>query len=155
MFRIVLVNPEIPANTGNIIRLAANFGASVHLVSPLGFSLEDRLLKRAGLDYHDMVNLQVHDNMDTALADVDNTRCFAATGSGEICFTSLAYQPTDTFIFGCESTGLSAADIARFPQQQRLYIPMQPNNRSVNLSNAVAVIIMEAWRQTGFKGAAR
>ena len=151
MFHIVLVNPEIPPNTGNIIRLAANLGAWLHLVAPLGFELEDRLLRRAGLNYHDKAGLQVHDSLAEALANKPLERSFAVTGGGETCFNAPAYNAGDVFVFGRESTGLSDAHRALFPPQRRLYIPMRPDNRSINLSNAVAIVAMEAWRQTGLQ----
>ena len=128
MFHIVLVNPEIPPNTGNIIRLAANLGAWLHLVAPLGFELEDRLLRRAGLNYHDKAGLQVHDSLAEALANKPLERSFAVTGGGETCFNAPAYNAGDVFVFGRESTGLSDAHRALFPPQRRLYIPMRPDN---------------------------
>lgn len=151
--QIILVHPEIPPNTGNIIRLAANSGAQLHLVEPLGFSLDDKHMRRAGLDYHEYARVQVHPGLTDALAAAGSGRPFAVTADGNIRYDRVAYLPDDLFIFGCESCGLPAAVRGQFREQ--LYIPMRPHNRSLNLSNAAAVIIMEAWRQLGFSGAAR
>lgn len=154
MFHIVLVSPEIPPNTGNVIRLAANTGAFLHLVRPLGFELDDTKLKRAGLDYHEWARMQVHDTLDVALAATGSPaeRCFAMTTRGARSFAGVALQPGDVFVFGRETAGLSEAELERFGPVQRLRLPMRPGQRSLNLSNAVAVTVFEAWRQAGYEG---
>jgi len=154
MFHIVLVCPQIAPNTGNVIRLAANTGACLHLVRPLGFELVDRKLKRAGLDYHEWASVRVHD----ALSQV-----WAATGAGaerRFALTTRAtrhvgegtFQAGDVFVFGSETAGLSSEALAQFAPNQRLRLPMRPQQRSLNLSNAVAVMVFEAWRQQGYAG---
>ena len=153
MFHIVLVHPEIPPNTGNIIRLSANTGACLHLVEPLGFSLGDKHLRRAGLDYHEYATVHVHASLQDAYA-ICGGRRFAVTGGGGVRYDSVNFVTGDAFVFGAESTGLSADVLADYPPQERLFIPMRANNRSLNLSNAVAVVILEAWRQQRFAGAA-
>lgn len=155
MFHIVLVSPEIPPNTGNIIRLAANTGAFLHLVRPLGFELEDAKLKRAGLDYHEWARMQVHDELTSALAATGAApnRCFAMTTRGARSFAGAEFLPGDVFVFGRETAGLSAAELEAFGPEQRLRLPMRPGQRSLNLSNAVAVTVFEAWRQSGYEGA--
>lgn len=154
MFHIVLVSPEIPPNTGNIIRLAANTGAFLHLVRPLGFELEDAKLKRAGLDYHEWARMQVHDTLDQALAatGAQPERCFAMSTKTTRLFFDVRYQRGDVFVFGCETAGLSSEQLTRFAPNNRLRLPMQPGQRSLNLSNAVAVTVFEAWRQCGYEG---
>lgn len=155
MFHIVLVSPEIPPNTGNIIRLAANTGATLHLVKPMGFALEDSKLKRAGLDYHEWARLRIHDSLPQALADTGarSERCFALTTKASRLLGEFDFQPGDVFVFGSETAGLSAADVALFDSSQRVRLPMLAGQRSLNLSNAVAVCVFEAWRQAGFAGA--
>lgn len=155
MFHIILVSPEIPPNTGNVIRLAANTGAHLHLVKPLGFALEDKKLKRAGLDYHEWARLQVHDSLQAALDSLGMPieRCFALTTKGERRLGETPLQAGDVFVFGRETAGLSAGHLALFPPGQRLRLPMLPRQRSLNLSNAVAVTVFEAWRQAGYTGA--
>ena len=155
MFHIILVSPEIPPNTGNVIRLAANTGAALHLVRPLGFELDDAKLRRAGLDYHEWAQVQVHDTLSQALASTGaaSQRCFAMTTRGQSHFGQCRFQPGDVFIFGRETSGLSDAERATFPREQWLRLPMRPGQRSLNLSNAVAITIYEAWRQTGYHGA--
>lgn len=155
MFHIVLVSPEIPPNTGNVIRLAANTGAHLHLVRPLGFELDDARLKRAGLDYHEWARMQVHDDLNAALAATGAAanRCFAMTTRGARSFAGVELRPGDVFVFGRETAGLSQAELESFPPEQRLRLPMRPGQRSLNLSNAVAVVVFEAWRQSGFEGA--
>ncbi|MDY0308255.1 MAG: tRNA (cytidine(34)-2'-O)-methyltransferase [Castellaniella sp.] len=154
MFHIVLVEPEIPPNTGNVIRLAANTGAFLHLVRPLGFALDDARMRRAGLDYHEWARLQVHDGLDEALAVIggDPSRRFALTTRGSSLIGGQTFQPGDVFVFGRETAGLSAGQLAVFPLAQRIRLPMQPGQRSLNLSNAVAVTVFEAWRQAGYAG---
>ncbi len=152
MFHIVLVEPEIPPNTGNVIRLAANTGCSLHLVEPLGFSLEDKQLRRAGLDYHEYAPLHRHACWEALLQDQqpDPTRMFALTTRGTRSPYALAFQPGDWLVFGSETRGLPEAIRDRFACGQRLRLPMREGQRSLNLSNAVAVTVFEAWRQIGF-----
>lgn len=157
MFDVILFQPEIPPNTGNVIRLCANTGARLHLVKPLGFTLEDKQLKRAGLDYHEYATLQVHDNLDGALASITAAngappRVFALSTRGTVRFDTPRYRPGDAFLFGPETRGLPVDVLDSVPAAQRLRLPMRPDNRSLNLSNAVAVCVFEAWRQSGFEG---
>ena len=154
MFNVVLVEPEIPPNTGNIIRLCANTGAQLHLIEPLGFPLEDAKLRRAGLDYHEYASLRVHPNWDAFVAATqpDPTRMFALTTHGSQPFSEAKFQAGDWFVFGAETRGLAPALRESFPTTQRIRLPMRPDNRSLNLSNAVAVCVYEAWRQCGFAG---
>lgn len=154
MFNIVLVHPEIPPNTGNVIRLAANTGCRLHLIEPLGFSLEDKLLQRAGLDYHEYAELRTHANWDQFLAteQPDPTRLFAFTTRGQRSFEAPSWQAGDWLVFGSESTGLHPEVRARIPQDNWLRLPMRPGQRSLNLSNAVAVAVFAAWRQNGYAG---
>lgn len=154
MFDIVLVQPEIPPNTGNVIRLAANTGCRLHLVKPLGFALDDRQLRRAGLDYHEFAELQVHDDWPALCAALPGRRMFAFTTRGANEFAGTAFQPDDVLVFGAETRGLGDALLAEFPAARRLRLPMRPSQRSLNLSNAVAVAVFEAWRQQGYAGAA-
>ncbi|ATE60860.1 tRNA (cytidine(34)-2'-O)-methyltransferase [Thauera sinica] len=154
MFDIVLFQPEIPPNTGNVIRLSANAGARLHLVEPLGFDLSDKHLARAGLDYHDLAHVTVHRGWDACRAHLCGRRFFALTTKGAVRHDEIAYREGDVLVFGPESSGLPAALLAEFPAGLRLRIPMRPTNRSINLSNAVAVVVYEAWRQHGFAGAA-
>jgi tRNA (cytidine/uridine-2'-O-)-methyltransferase len=159
MFDVILFQPEIPPNTGNVIRLCANTGARLHLVAPLGFSLEDRQLKRAGLDYHEYATLQVHDGLDAALAAIAAANCapprlFALSTRGSVRHDTVAYRPGDAFLFGPETRGLPEEVLGQVPSGQRIRLPMRPDNRSLNLSNAVAVVVFEAWRQQGFAGGA-
>lgn len=154
MIDIVLVQPEIPPNTGNAIRLAANTGARLHLVRPLGFSLDDRQLKRAGLDYHEYATLRVHGSW----AEFRNAigarrRMYAFTSAATRLFTEVRYAADDVLVFGTESSGLTADVLGEFAPDMRLRLPMRPGSRSINLSNAVAVAVFEAWRQLGFDGA--
>ena len=153
MFQIVLYEPEIPPNTGNVIRLAANTGSQLHLVEPLGFSMEDRQLKRAGLDYHEYANVKVHAGWTQCLAALNGARVFACTTKGSVRHTDVAFAAGDAFIFGPETRGLPAPVLDTFPAERRIRLPMRPENRSLNLSNAVAVVVFEAWRQQGFEGA--
>lgn len=154
MFHIVLVSPEIPPNTGNVIRLAANTGAFLHLVRPLGFELDDARLRRAGLDYHEWARMQVHDTLPEALAatGAPAERRFAMTTRGARSFAGVALQPGDVFVFGRETAGLSEPELSYFGPGQRLRLPMRPGQRSLNLSNAVAVTVFEAWRQADYAG---
>ena len=150
MFDVVLFEPEIPPNTGNIIRLCANTGARLHLIEPLGFQLEDRLLRRAGLDYHEWASVRLHRNLAAFLDEAQPPRLFALTTKGGHSYHTAAYQPNDALLFGPETRGLPAAILAGLAPEQRLRIPMRTETRSLNLSNAVAIIVYEAWRQCGF-----
>ena len=154
MFHVVLVEPEIPPNTGNIIRLCANTGAHLHLIEPLGFPLDDAKMRRAGLDYHEYADMQVHPDWTSFLAtqQPDPLRLFAMTTHGSAVFAELRFQPGDVFVFGSETRGLSVNLRESFPTSQRIRLPMRAGNRSLNLSNAVAVTVYEAWRQNGFAG---
>lgn len=154
MFHIVLYQPEIPPNTGNVIRLAANCGAQLHLVEPLGFSIDDRQLRRAGLDYHEYARMQVHADWLGCLVALQGARMFACTTKGATRHTEPVYGAGDAFVFGPETRGLPEAMLEKFSADRRLRVPMQPGNRSLNLSNAVAIVIFEAWRQCAFRGAA-
>jgi len=155
MFHIILVHPEIPPNTGNIIRLAANTGCTLHLIEPLGFSMDDKLLRRAGLDYHEWASVQRHTDWEHFAkgAHVRPERLFAFTTRGARNWSSCQWEPGDGFVFGCETAGLPAELRERFPSAQRVRLPMRAGQRSLNLSNAVAVAVFEAWRQNGFSGA--
>jgi len=154
MFNIVLVHPEIPPNTGNVIRLAANTGCALHLIEPLGFSMDDRLLRRAGLDYHEYTRAQRHTSWAAFLATAhpDMNRLFAFTTRGSQSFSEAAWQPGDWLVFGSETAGLPAELRESIPTLQRVRLPMRPEQRSLNLSNAVAVAVFEAWRQNGYRG---
>lgn len=154
MFHVVLVEPEIPPNTGNVIRLCANTGAQLHLIEPLGFPLDDAKMRRAGLDYHDYATMKVHPNWQTFIDVIapDHTRMFALTTHGSAPFATVAFQPGDVFVFGSETKGLAPDLRESFAPAQRIRLPMRPENRSLNLSNAVAVVVYEAWRQNGFAG---
>jgi len=152
MFHLILYQPEIPPNTGNIIRLCANTGCQLHLVRPLGFRLDDRELRRAGLDYHEYAALTAHDSLAECLAAVVPLRVFAFSTRGGRLYTEPAYTPGDAFLFGPETRGLPADVLAERGPSQILRIPMRPDNRSLNLSNAAAVVAFEAWRQQGFTG---
>ena len=156
MFHIVLVHPEIPPNTGNVIRLAANTGCTLHLVEPLGFSMEDKLLRRAGLDYHEFAAVRRHASWDALLEaqQPPPERCRAFTTRGSVRLADVAWQPGDWLVFGSETAGLPAPLLEAFPLPQRVRLPMRPGQRSLNLSNAVAVAVFEAWRQQGYAGGA-
>jgi tRNA (cytidine/uridine-2'-O-)-methyltransferase len=153
MFHVVLFQPEIPPNTGNIIRLCANCGAQLHLIRPLGFEMSDKQLRRAGLDYHEFAEVQLYDDLATFKQTVKPKRIFACSTKGRQNYTAPDYQAGDAFLFGPETRGLPLGIIEGLPEEQRLRIPMLPENRSLNLSNAAAIIIYEAWRQQGFAGA--
>lgn len=156
MFHVVLVEPKIAPNTGNIIRLCANAGAQLHLVEPLGFALNDARMRRAGLDYHEFAAMQVHRDWAAFLhaAAPDPARMFALTTHGSSTFSEIAFRPGDVFVFGSETQGLEPALRESFAPQRRIRLPMRPDNRSLNLSNAVAVVVYEAWRQNGYAGGA-
>jgi tRNA (cytidine/uridine-2'-O-)-methyltransferase len=150
MFDVILYQPEIPPNTGNAIRLCANTGARLHLIRPLGFTLEDAQMRRAGLDYHEYAQLRVHDTLDAALAAISPQRLFALSTRNATRYDQIAFAPGDAFLFGPETRGLPDDVLASVPDGQRLRLPMRPGNRSLNLSNAVAVVVYEAWRQQDF-----
>jgi len=150
---VVLFQPEIPPNTGNVIRLCANTGADLHLVRPLGFELDDKRLRRAGLDYHEYARVNVHEDLDAFVATVSPRRMFAVSTRGHARYDRVAYASDDALLFGPETRGLPQSIIDALPPERRLRLPMRPGNRSLNLSNAVAVIVFEAWRQMGFAGA--
>ena len=152
MFHVVLYQPEIPPNTGNVIRLCANSGARLHLIRPLGFELDHAKLRRAGLDYHEFADVDVHDTLDAFLATVQPQRLFALSTRGTTLYTKAAFTENDAVLFGPETRGLPQAVLDGLPTEQQLRLPMRPHNRSLNLSNAVAVVVYEAWRQMGFTG---
>lgn len=156
---VILFQPEIPPNTGNVIRLCANTGARLHLIEPLGFEVDDKRLRRAGLDYHEFASLQLHPDLGHCLHAIETeqghpARLFALTTRGTASSHATTYQPGDALLFGPETRGLDQALIDSLPAGQRLRIPLRPDNRSLNLSNAVAVVVYEAWRQQGFCGSA-
>ena len=152
MFNVVLVNPQIPPNTGNVIRLCANSGCSLHLIRPLGFPIDHAKMRRAGLDYHEFADLRLHDNWESFLAAEQPRRRFALTTRGLRRPSDCAFEPGDWLVFGSETAGLSVRALASFEPDQTLRLPMRPGNRSMNLSNAVAIVVYEAWRQNGFTG---
>ena len=152
MFQVVLFEPEIPGNTGNTIRLCANSGATLHLIKPLGFRLDDKSLRRSGLDYHDLADLKIHANLDDCLEQLQGSRLFAVETGAARCYSDVRYRAGDAFLFGPETRGLPQSTQARVGAENCLFIPMRAQNRSVNLSNAVALVIYEAWRQMGFAG---
>jgi tRNA (cytidine/uridine-2'-O-)-methyltransferase len=155
MFSVVLFQPEIPPNTGNVIRLCANAGADLHLVEPLGFPIDHAKMRRAGLDYHEFTRMSVHSDwaaLRSALSAAPEDRWFAATTRGAQPFHRVEYRAGDVFVFGRETSGLPADVLESFPDSRRIRIPMQAQSRSINLSNAVAVVVYEAWRQQGFAG---
>jgi tRNA (cytidine/uridine-2'-O-)-methyltransferase len=152
MFHIVLYQPEIPPNAGNAIRLSANTGCRLHLVEPLGFRMEDRELRRAGLDYHEYASVIVHPDWDACKQALAGRRLFALSTRAAVRYDRVAFEAGDAFVFGSETSGLPDAVVAEFPPERRLRLPMRPGQRSLNLSNAVAVMVFEAWRQAGFDG---
>ncbi|MDN5811929.1 MAG: tRNA (cytidine(34)-2'-O)-methyltransferase [Arthrobacter sp.] len=153
MFRILFVTPEIPGNTGNAIRLAAVTGAELHLVEPLGFDLSDAKLRRAGLDYHDLADVHIHPDLDSAWQALAPGRIFAFTAEGETTYTDIGYRPSDVLMFGRESVGLSP-EIKTDPRlEARVRLPMLASRRSLNLANSASIVVYEAWRQQGFAGA--
>lgn len=152
MLHIVLFEPEIPPNTGNIIRLCANTGAQLHLVKPLGFQLEDKQLRRAGLDYHEFSSLNLYENWDACKAALTNKRLFAITTKGSTRHSHIQFQDEDVFIFGPETRGLPDVIRNTFAPDRRVRLPMLPNSRSLNLSNSAAILLYEAWRQLDFEG---
>jgi tRNA (cytidine/uridine-2'-O-)-methyltransferase len=150
MFHLVLFEPEIPPNTGNIIRLCANTGASLHLIKPLGFRIDDKSLKRSGLDYHDLASVRMHADFEACRAALGAARWFAIETGGPHCYSDVRFQAGDVLLFGPETRGLPAAVLERIGREQWLRIPMAAKSRSLNLGNAAAVVVYEAWRQTGF-----
>ena len=154
MFHVVLFEPEIPPNTGNAIRLCANCGATLHLVKPLGFRLDDKSLQRSGLDYHDLADVKVHAELDACLLELADSRVFAVETGGHLQYSELVCRPGDAFVFGPETRGLPAPVLDRIGRDRSVCIPMRPGSRSINLSNAVAIVAFEAWRQLGFAGRA-
>ena len=153
MFHVILHEPEIPPNTGNVIRLCANTGARLHLVGRLGFDIDDAQLRRAGLDYHEMARVTRHADLPACLATLGGARVFAVETSGSRCYADERFAAGDAFLFGKETIGLPAEVLATWPSERVLRIPMRPGNRSVNLSNSVALVVYEAWRQLAFAGA--
>ncbi|MES9878462.1 MAG: tRNA (uridine(34)/cytosine(34)/5-carboxymethylaminomethyluridine(34)-2'-O)-methyltransferase TrmL [Candidatus Sedimenticola sp. 4PFRAG1] len=152
MIQVALFEPEIPPNTGNIIRLCANSGSSLHLIHPLGFSLDEKQVRRAGLDYHDMARVTEHADFDAFSQAQQKSRIFACSTRGKRNYSDVSYQPGDILLFGPETRGLPQQLLDSMPDEQLVRIPMVPGNRSLNLSNAVAVILFEAWRQLEFAG---
>jgi tRNA (cytidine/uridine-2'-O-)-methyltransferase len=152
MLHVVLHQPEIPPNTGNVIRLCANSGARLHLIRPLGFDLDDARLRRAGLDYREYVDLHVHEDFAAFLSDVAPARVFALSTRGRLRPHDVQFGRDDAVMFGSETRGLPQALLDTLPPDRCLRLPMRPDNRSLNLSNAVAVVVYEAWRQMGFEG---
>ena len=150
MFDVVLYQPETPPNAGNVIRLCANVGARLHLVEPLGFSMDDKQLRRAGLDYHEMASVTVHRDWEACLRALDGKRLFAVSTRGQVRYDEVRYVAGDAFVFGAETRGLPQQVLDGFPGERTLRLPMRPGNRSLNLSNAVAVVVFEAWRQAVF-----
>jgi tRNA (cytidine/uridine-2'-O-)-methyltransferase len=154
MLHVILFRPEIPPNTGNVIRLCANTGAGLHLIRPLGFELDDTRLRRAGLDYHEYARVAVHDDLDACLAAIGHPRVFAFSTRGRTRHVDAHFGDGDALLFGCETAGLPDGVLTALPPEQRLRLPMCSDSRSLNLSNSVAVAVYEAWRQLGFPGAA-
>jgi tRNA (cytidine/uridine-2'-O-)-methyltransferase len=150
MFDVVLCCPQIPPNTGNIIRLSANTGMCLHLIRPYGFALDDKKLRRSGLDYHDLASIKQHDSLSAYLATIEGRRLFVCSTRGKKRYDQVSYQSGDIFLFGNESLGLSAEHWQMLALRTVLHIPMLPGNRSLNLSNSVAIVLYEAWRQQGF-----
>jgi tRNA (cytidine/uridine-2'-O-)-methyltransferase len=152
VLHVILYQPEIPPNTGNIIRLCANTGAKLHLIKPLGFNLEDKQLRRAGLDYHEWAKVQTYTSLDAVITKHNLVRVFAFSTRATTCYTQATFQINDALLFGPETRGLPQEILQQFPTSHKLRLPMQPNSRSLNLSNAVAVAVFEAWRQLKFIG---
>jgi tRNA (cytidine/uridine-2'-O-)-methyltransferase len=154
MFHVVLFQPEIPPNTGNVIRLCANTGSTLHLVKPLGFDIQDKAVRRAGLDYDELAQVRVHSSLDECLHELAGARVFCVETGGPLIYSAAVFEPGDVLMFGPETRGLPAAVLNRIPVDRQLSIPMRPGNRSINLSNTVALVVYEAWRQQAFADAA-
>jgi tRNA (cytidine/uridine-2'-O-)-methyltransferase len=152
MFHVVLFQPEIPPNTGNVIRLCANTGSTLHLVRPLGFDIQDKAVRRAGLDYDELAQVRVHASLDACLSELPGARLFCVETGGPRIYSAATFEPGDVLMFGPETRGLPASVLDRIPADRQLSIPMRPGNRSINLSNTVALVVYEAWRQHGFSG---
>jgi tRNA (cytidine/uridine-2'-O-)-methyltransferase len=152
MFHVVLFQPQIPPNTGNVIRLCANTGSVLHLVRPLGFDIQDKAVRRAGLDYDELAQVRVHAGLDACLTELAGARVFCVETGGPRIYSAAAFEPGDVLMFGPETRGLPASVLDRIPVDRQLSIPMRPGNRSINLSNTVALVVYEAWRQQGFGG---
>jgi tRNA (cytidine/uridine-2'-O-)-methyltransferase len=152
VFHVVLFEPEIPGNTGNCIRLCANSGAMLHLIKPLGFRIDDKSLRRSGLDYHDLAEVKIHASLDACIDSLDATRLFVVETGAPRCYSDAQYRAGDAFLFGNETRGLPPGAQTMAGADKRLFIPMRAANRSINLSNAVALVVFEAWRQIGFAG---
>jgi tRNA (cytidine/uridine-2'-O-)-methyltransferase len=152
MFHIVLLQPQIPPNTGNIMRLCANSGCTLHLVKPLGFELSGKAVRRAGLDYAQVAQLRVHADFPTCLKELNGARLFSIETAGTRVYSAAAFAPGDALLFGSETHGLSPPVLAQVSSERQLTIPMRAGNRSLNLANAVALVVYEAWRQNGFSG---
>ena len=155
MFNLIMYQPEIPPNTGNIIRLCANTGIRLHLIRPLGFELDEPRLKRAGLDYREFADVRTHDTLDECLSSISNPRIFAISTRGKTTYTEAKFCADDAFLFGPETRGLPQSILDSLPASQTLRLPMQSGSRSLNLSNAAAIVVFEAWRQCGFEGSGR
>ena len=153
MFNIILFNPQIPPNTGNIVRLSVNTGCSLHLIKPLGFSVDQKSYRRAGLDYHDISKVNQYDNLNKCLDKIKNKNFYAITKFGKTCLDKVKFEKNDAFIFGSETNGLPKSFLNNISEEKKLYIPMVKGARSLNLSNAVSLVIYEAWRQIGYDGA--
>jgi tRNA (cytidine/uridine-2'-O-)-methyltransferase len=152
MFQVVLVQPRIPPNTGNVIRLCANSGCTLHLIRPLGFELTRKAVRRAGLDYAELAEVQVHADFAACLASLGDARLFSVETGGSRCYGEARFRRGDALVFGSETRGLPRPVLTQIPRRQQLAIPMRPGNRSLNLANAVALVVYEAWRQNGFAG---
>jgi tRNA (cytidine/uridine-2'-O-)-methyltransferase len=150
MFNVVLFRPQIPPNTGNVMRLCANSGSTLHLVKPLGFELSRAAVRRAGLDYAELATVQVHDDLEACLGALHGARLFSVETSGTGVYSDTRFSPGDALLFGAETSGLPGDVLSRIPPERQLLIPMRPGNRSLNLANAVALVVYEAWRQNGF-----
>ena len=152
MLSVALFEPEIPPNTGNIIRLCANTGADLHIIEPMGFELDDKRLRRAGLDYHEWAKIKLHDSFNALMATLSGSRIYAVTTKGSRRYTEVEFTPSDVLLFGPETRGLPDEVLNSLPAEQRIRIPMRGNSRSMNLSNAASVLVYEAWRQLDFIG---
>lgn len=152
MFSLILYQPEIPPNTGNIIRLSANTGTGLHLIAPLGFELDAPRLRRAGLDYHEFAAVELHPTLEACLQKLESPRLYALSTKSKTCYTAPQFKPGDAFLFGPETRGLPQDILQSVPVEQRLRVPMLPDSRSLNLANAAAIVVYEAWRQQGFGG---